>query len=648
MKRILLIVLVFGIGFSSFAQKHILRSTKAPNTELQLEKAPQSPGTAMTTGDTPEVKTQEVNGRSVDYIPIGVSGNAYGYYGNSRTYVWADPNVNSIVFTHRMTGGVEVEGNSRIAYDVSTDGGATWINNVQVYTPTAPGPQYPDNAGRYPQGAIINPVGNTNPDMAYYTYLAAAINNTNGIWGAYAYGSNVLTETDPPNPTQNLLESGNGYTRLIPDALTVTTQGVSWYIEPSTDYTSGTAAYTGEIIVGKGEIVDGEIVYEESLIEFLEEDDAFNDSKIAFGPDGLTGYMVLMSDSESDPQSYTSYHPILLKTTDGGNSWSDANHVILGGTDGIESIKSYWPTETIESIDFYGPGFDRDEVYYNMGFHVDIIVDINGNPHITGIIAIGTDDGWYPGEGTMATWHLYSEDGGTTWDADALYDNLFFEGIFGAVNQHNRPYASSTYDGHYLFFSWLDTDLDGAEANTNPNIFVIGYDAEDNTYNTSGVQNVTELSLYWFSAFYGSMTQYVFSELNDDEDMWDCEIPFVFTEFTVPGDDTQEMNFYYIDGYTLPMAVGVDTQEGLAGFAVSQNSPNPAVNSTNIHVTSEKAGVISLSLTNMLGQIVQVQSVDNSALAHTFNVDVSNLDSGIYFYTVEIGTKSVTKKMIVK
>ncbi len=643
MKKILLIVLVFGIGFSSFAQKHIERSMIKPNTERLLEKAPMHPIPDLT-GETPTTKTQMLNGRAVSYVEIGLSGNAYGFYGNPRTYLWADPSLNSVVFTHRMTGGVEVEGNSRIAYDVSTDGGATWVTNVQVYTPTAPGPQYPEAAGRYPQGIIVNPDGNMNPDMAYYSYLGASIINTNGIWGGYIYGSNVLTETDPPNPTQTLLESGGDVWRLIPDALTVTQQGVAWYTDGN--YETADFIYNGLINIGRGEIVDGEIIYEESQMEFLADGDGINDSKIAFAPDGQTGYIVYMSDVESDPTPYTSYHPVLLKTTDGGESWGDPIDVQFGGVDGIESIKYYWSDEIIESIEFYGPGFNRDEVYYNMGFHVNLVVDGQGNPHLTGLITIGTDEGWFPGEGTMATWHLYSDDGGTTWDADALYDNLFFDGDIGAITQYNRPYAASTYDGHYLFFSWLDTDLEGAEANTNPNLFVVGYDSEDHTYYSGGVQNVTELSLYWFSAFYGSMSHYVFSEEGDD--IVDCEIPFVFTEYTVPGDDTQEMKFYYIDGYTMPMPVGVDTHEGIANFAVSQNSPNPAVGSTNILVTSEKAGIIELSINNILGQVVHTESVNNSALAHTFSVDVSNFDSGVYFYTIGIGNNTITKKMIVK
>jgi len=647
MKKLFLLVLVFGIGFSSYAQKHVLRGAKAPNTELQIEKAPHNNGSALT-GETPTTKTEMLNGRAVSFVPIGQSGNAYGYYGNSRTYVWADPNLNSVVFTHRMTGGVEVEGNSRISYDVSTDGGSSWTNNVQVYTPTDPGPQYPYAAGRYPQGLIINPEGNTNPDMAYYSYLGASIINTNGIWGGYVYGSNALTETDPPNPTQTLLESDSDYWRLIPDAFTVTQDGVAWYFDGSVDYTSGASEYTGNLILGRGEIVDDEVVYEESLIEFLDPGNSINDYKIAFSPDGQTGYMVACATNDVGVAAYSYSAPYILKTTDGGETWSDATLVQLGGVDGIETIKYHFTDENIMSIDVYASGFERDEVYYSFLWQVDIIVDGQGNPHLVGLVAVSSAEGVYSGTGIMATFHVYSDDGGTTWDADALYDNIFFDGLPAGLEMYNRPYAASTIDGHYLFFSWLDTDLEGAEENSNPNIFVTGYDSEDHTYNSGGVQSVTSLTTYWFSAFYGSMSQYVFADLNEGTQMWDCEIPFVFTEYTDPSDPGAEMNFIYIDGYTLPMPVGVDTHEGAANFAVSQNSPNPAINNTNILVTSEVAGVINLSVSNILGQVIHHESVDNRALAHTFKVDVSNLDSGVYFYTIEIGNRSITKKIIVK
>ena len=642
MKKLLLFVLAFGIGFAALAQtKHVLRSTKAPNADVLMEAAPQTAGNIMDT-ELPETIQGDIKGRAATYVPIGVSGNAYGLYGNPRTYLWADPSLNSVTFAHRMTGGVEVDGNSRFAYDVSTDGGSTWTNNVHVYSPTGPGPQYPQDGGRYPQGAIINPEGNTDPANAYYSYFGPTLDNTNGNWGGFAYGSNPLTATDPATPTQNNLTSGGDFWRLIPDAYTVTTKGEAWYVDGN--YEGADYVYNGTMILGRGGIEDGEIVMNEEIIDMFSNGEGINDMKIAFGPDGMTGYIVVMTDLASDPVPYTSYHPVMLKTTDGGDSWSEPMSVQFGGVDGIESLKYYWSDEILESIDVYGPGFNRDEVYYNMGFSVDLIVDGQGNPHLTGIIAIGSEDGWYPGEGTMATWHVYSQDGGTTWDATALYDNIFFDGDIGGLGIWNRPYAASTQDGHYLFFSWIDTDLDGAEANTNPNIFVVGYDSEDHFY--TEVDNVTELSLYWFSAFYGTMAQNVFATENGS--VWECEIPFMFTEYTVPGDPAAEMNFYYIDGYTMDMPVGISNNEAIADFSVAQNSPNPAVNNTSILVTTDAPGVINLRVSNILGQVVNQQSVSNSALAHTFNVDVSNLDSGIYFYTIEIGNSSITKKMLVK
>ena len=657
MKKILLFILVFGMAYTISAQTRKAVSTQRPKNEVLMEPPASSVSTVVGT-ETDDSFTTTQNSRDITFTKIGSAGNAYGYYGDPRTYVWADPMVNSVVFTHRMLGGTEQQGNSRIAYDVSTDGGTNWTDNVQVYTPLGPDPGtgYPLAAGRYPQGAILNPEGNTDPASAFYTYFICTLDNTNGdngIWGGYAYGVNPLTVTDPPAPTQTNLSSEGDYYRLIPDAFTVTQQGVAWYVDGSFSYDGTNYNYTGNLILGRGELNDDgtDIVYQEDLISFLypmtATDEGLNDSKIAFAPDGQTGYICEMAEVMDDPTPYTSYHPILLKTTDGGESWSDPIDVQLGGADGIESLKNYFPDSAIINAG-YDPGFNRDEVYYNMGFQVDLIVDENGNPYITGVIAIGNADGWFPNEGQMATWNVYSDDGGTTWNADALYDNIWLQADIGAIVQYNRPYASSTYDGHYLFFSWLDSDLDVAEQNDRPNIFVIGYDVEDHTY-SGDVQNVTLFTQAWNRAFYGSQSQYVFANLDEGNQIWNCEIPFVYEEFTVPGDDTQPCDFWYIDGYTLDMPVGTnEIKADINDVAVSQNQPNPASNMTKIMVTGKTNQPIQLTVSNMLGQVVYTNQEQSGALLHTFNVNVSNFDSGIYLYTVKIGNKTTTKKMMVE
>ena len=94
--------------------------------------------------------------------------------------------------------------------------------------------------------------------------------------------------------------------------------------------------------------------------------------------------------------------------------------------------------------------------------------------------------------------------------------------------------------------------------------------------------------------------------------------------------------------------LGVGMNENtLPNFSVSQNVPNPANANTRIMVETETSGVINLSISNLLGQVVHKESLNSNASITTFDVNVSNMDSGIYFYTIEVGNNSMTKKMLV-
>ena len=137
------------------------------------------------------------------------------------------------------------------------------------------------NAARYPQGLIINPVGNTNPDNAYYEYFSASLNGENNCWGGYVFGSNELTQI-PPESTQNAWSSGGDVWRVIPSAHHVTQLGVAWTVAESSWFDGEEYFYTGNLIMDRGEIVDGEIVYTEVLYEFLEEGENFNDIQYGF------------------------------------------------------------------------------------------------------------------------------------------------------------------------------------------------------------------------------------------------------------------------------------------------------------------------------------------------------------------------------
>ncbi|MFH1160707.1 MAG: T9SS type A sorting domain-containing protein [bacterium] len=98
----------------------------------------------------------------------------------------------------------------------------------------------------------------------------------------------------------------------------------------------------------------------------------------------------------------------------------------------------------------------------------------------------------------------------------------------------------------------------------------------------------------------------------------------------------------------------IDPQPGInekdnASFTVSQNYPNPVKDRTLITANLTKSGNLFLVITNVVGQkVLDVQKGNVSAGSHQFTIDGSQLNTGVYFYTVKVDNTSVTKKMIVE
>lgn len=573
---------------------------------------------------------------SSQFLKIATSENGYSIFGPQRTYLWADPNLNSIIFTIVEKG--------KITYTVSSNGGSEWSSPTSVY----PSDSLVDPAPQYTQGGIINTPGNTNPDEAWFTFLSPTHDGSNGSLGGYAYGINKLTDTLVPDPSQGNLTSEGDIQRTIPEAFTITQQGISWYADLSHTYVNDEWKYNGKLIVGRGEMNESnQLEYTETSIDFLDSTFSFNDSKIAFSPDGQTGYFMALAYSSENSTPYSLYHPVMIKTTDGGATWGNPVHIQLGGVDGVEKVKEYFTDEAIENAG-YPTDFNRDEVFYMMGFHFDLITDYFGNPYLTGIIAIADEEGWFPYEYQMATWNLFSKDGGETWNAKALYDNIWFQGEVGNLTMYNRPYISSSYMGECLYFSWLDSDIDAASENNRPNIYIVGYSIEYDSYTNAEI--VTYFTQAWNRAYFGSQSYWIFT----DEEMYGCEIPFVFAEFTDPEDETQPVNYWYIDNFVpfngcCSVWIGIDENDNaVKPFTVSQNFPNPASDKTEILVSGKTNSPIRLIVSDLLGKVIFTEERKSNAEVHSFMLDVSGFEPGIYFYSVASGNQTVTKKFVVQ
>lgn len=82
-------------------------------------------------------------------------------------------------------------------------------------------------------------------------------------------------------------------------------------------------------------------------------------------------------------------------------------------------------------------------------------------------------------------------------------------------------------------------------------------------------------------------------------------------------------------------------------FGLSQNYPNPFNPSTEIKVSLDKPGMMSLKIYNVLGQsVITVDEGYKQAGEYSYDVSMDKFATGVYFYTLQQGSSSITKKML--
>ena len=85
----------------------------------------------------------------------------------------------------------------------------------------------------------------------------------------------------------------------------------------------------------------------------------------------------------------------------------------------------------------------------------------------------------------------------------------------------------------------------------------------------------------------------------------------------------------------------------VSDYTLEQNYPNPFNPSTTIRFTIPESGLVTLKVYNLLGEeAAELINSEMTAGAYNYNFNASSLTSGIYFYSLQAGNFSVTKKMI--
>ncbi len=97
------------------------------------------------------------------------------------------------------------------------------------------------------------------------------------------------------------------------------------------------------------------------------------------------------------------------------------------------------------------------------------------------------------------------------------------------------------------------------------------------------------------------------------------------------------------------LLTGIKGNEIITNASVSQNYPNPFSNTSTVTVNLQKTAKLSLEVTNMIGQSIMTKNRGTvKPGTYFFQIDATNLQNGIYFYTVKANNSAVTKKMIVQ
>jgi len=542
------------------------------------------------------------NTDAVSIISIGTSANAYGYGygGGQRCLLSVNNDLNTVTNFHRMGGTLDPGGYSGdLGYDISTDGGMTWTNMVECYvcTENAGGSYYTD-ATRYPNHGIYNPPGNTNPNNAFVTFFAPNLDGSNSAdsWGGYSYGRAKIGS--PANTTKHLLSSRptEGYYQYIPDAFTITSQNDYWVVDQNQDWSSGTMNYLEEMIVSHG--VWNNALQNFELTQFLLDcptqlANRPTNTKIEFSPDGQTGYIAVLGDNGTVPISTDlSYYPILWRTEDGGQTWSNPITVAIAGPDGIEDVQNFLSETEISEL-YEAPVPARDEILFSTAFDFDLSVDVDGNPviavvcGITGSNAGGVDPYTIVSSTSSSSDYAYtcafllsSTNRGNegSWIGYELGRLNTFRGIWGDWTEDNRIQIARNHPGSKLFVSWLDTET--TSQNNNPNIWARGVDivAHTLTDHFDGQDlpdNVTFGSYANNSAYFFAMGNEVLSFGNGF-----YTIPFTYENMT-PYDPGQPVQFKYIQ----------DFQYHIGDFTIPYSGTIPMQPPTNLTATVDESTV---------------------------------------------------------
>jgi len=607
--------------------------------------------------------------RTLAKIPIGSSYNIWSLTHWEQSSLTANQDLNMVAFTHRQCasypdylGGSGASGWIQTSFSVNN--GDSFDSSLVIYDNAMADPF---NAGRYPQGGIYNPPGNTDPSEAYSVVLGYVLHESYPAPSASWDGNQISTmklDSTNGNVQKFLWEPEEIDTVALLEFFKACDNG-TFHASGYQYYPSGTGnAY---ITPRTAIIYDGMWIEDENLIEwdvqYLQADyvEDYNDNPQGMGTFGLTysqdgeiGYCVWTGTEEDTPNPLGIW-PVVYKSENGGEDWD------LMETYDFQEIPSIY--DSLVPVQ----GGSESRPYFETPS--DVLVDANGQLHIFCYV----HSAWSDNPDSVYYYTVFGEDPdpennklrGLLYDVyskpDGTWDALPVSWVHSEDQDRNdaaditartaRPQMSKTQDGTKVFYVWLDTDFDFDRYNIYPDVYAMSFDVTGNGWTKK--DSITRETLYWAD---NNVFMFV-SDIAFDNGDGTYSVPVSTHRLTQnnpdPNADYNPVYHTLLKGVDFSdddyPYVGIDKTPTVSNMlSVSQNYPNPFDNTSIVKVELQEASELTLQVYNLMGQIVYEYSTGQVfAGAHQLTIDAGHLTEGVYFYTVKAGKNSVTHKMIV-
>lgn len=421
-------------------------------------------------------------------VEAGSSPNLFTALVSESHCLTANQDLNMVMFNRRRNS--TSFGNSGfIQASVSTNGGVSFDSLITVV-----GDSSDTHFCRYPNGAIVNPIGNTNPNNAFIVSTGpwhpganwqgnffGSVNANGANYNTY-FGDNTALQTG---------ELKSDFARISAqstDNEMYYTMGGQYTDANGTTWAAQDYQYA---VLHSGKLNHTTNKFDWSNKGFphsFRRDPADNTKSVssvaqtAWSQDGNVGYVFYIGEDSLTFDSLKAFQPIVYKTTDGGQTW---NFIPMFNFSTLSNLTS--------KLRATRQGTKRP--FFSTQFGVGSTVDSNNELHIVSVISSASTD--HP-DSLEFTWNLpriitdvhTSSNGWNAIVLDSLNTDVVSDSLSpwqasdnsGGNGWDARIQISRTKDGKRIFYGWMDTDTTWAvTTNEFPDIYAKGYNVEDST-----------------------------------------------------------------------------------------------------------------------------------------------------------------------